>query len=158
MRVTRMIAVTLATVFVGSVALAQSSVTRSGSVEGDVKDPDVALESGWRLCNLSDYDDVYVTYSFYADGEWLTKGWRRIDYGRCEVFQRKITNKTAYYYAISGNEKAQWDGDINLCAHKQDKFEYYGDVENCTGDYKLFPFYALDLSGQTSVTRNLTSN
>lgn len=101
---------------------------------------------------------MYVAYSYFADGDWVTKGWRRIDYDKCEVFQTKITNNTAYYFAISGDEKAQWDGDINLCAHDEEQFEYFGDDIDCTGGYRLFPFYALDLRDQVAVTRNLTSN
>lgn len=134
--------------------LASSAVAQSNAKRGETDD----FTSGWRLCNKSNHEDVYVAYSYFQDDRWVTKGWRRIDRDQCEVFQNKITNKTAYYYAISGDEKAQWDGDINLCAHDSEKFEYFGDDFDCKGEYKLFPFYALDLTGQTVVTRNLRSN
>ncbi|MEO0344339.1 MAG: DUF1036 domain-containing protein [Pseudomonadota bacterium] len=150
MRIFVMIAVFLTGFSIALPAVAQSN---------DAKNPDVALDNGWRLCNKSDHEDVYVAYSYFENDRWVTKGWRRINKDRCEVFQSKFTNKTAYFYAISGNEKAEWDGDVNLCAHEDEKFEYFGDDFDCTGDYRLFPFYALDLTGATrGVTRNLTSN
>ncbi|MEM6587383.1 MAG: DUF1036 domain-containing protein [Pseudomonadota bacterium] len=114
--------------------------------------------SGWRLCNESRHAVVFVAYSYFANGDWVTKGWRRIDRGKCSVFQNEITNKTAYYYAISEDETAQWDGDVNFCAHPKEQFEYSGDVSSCPSGQKNFPFYALKLDGEKAVTRNLTSN
>ncbi|MEM0975921.1 MAG: DUF1036 domain-containing protein [Pseudomonadota bacterium] len=129
-------------------AAAQSNESRGG---------DGTFTSGWRICNQSDYETVYVAYSFFEDDQWVTRGWRKIPKSSCEVFQTEITNNTAYYYAVSDDEDAEWLGEVNICAHPTEKFEYFGDVKDCPSNHETFPFYALDLEGQTVVTRNLTS-
>ncbi|MEM9241415.1 MAG: DUF1036 domain-containing protein [Pseudomonadota bacterium] len=135
-------------IFFALPALAQSGSNNSS----------VGFSSGWRLCNESQYPVVFVAYSYFENGEWVTRGWRRIERGECSVFQNEITNNTAYYYAISEDERTEWAGDINLCAHPQKQFEYIGDVDSCPTGQKTFPFYTLELDGEEAVTRRLTTN
>ena len=133
---------------------AAQSVERGGSSAQPTKSNDDDFTSGWRLCNKTNSESVWVAYSYFENSEWITKGWRKIDQGDCSVFQTEITNQYAYYYA-SDFDGGTWEGDLNICAHETKKFEYSGEMGTCEPGYKVYPFYRWDFGDQKAVTRDL---
>jgi len=134
-----------------------SDESRSSAVpSGDGKHPDDAFTSGWRICNKSASPKVWVAYSFIENDDWITRGWRVIEQNRCEVFQTKKTNRYAYYYA-SDFDGSEWTGDLDICAHPDDKFDYSGNMDVCDDGYKVFPFFKIDMDGVSHMTRDLVN-
>ena len=130
---------------------AAQSVERGGpSTQPNTTSNDAGFTSGWRLCNKSDYDKLWVAYSYYKGGNWVTKGWRPIENGKCEVLQSEITNRYAYYYA-SDFDGHDWTGNVDLCAERV-KFDYTGTMPTCKEGYEIFPFYRWDFG--ENFTRN----
>ena len=99
---------------------------------------------GWEICNKSSDGKIYVAYSLFEEGEWVTRGWRNIEMGDCSVIQSEYTNRYAYYYAENESGR-DWGGDINFCVHPTKKFEYEGSMGTCWDDYETVPFYQFDL-------------
>ena len=135
-------------------SISAQSVQRSP--EGSNKSNSDSFTSGWRICNKSGYEPVWVAYSFFADEQWVTRGWRELDDGDCTVIQDKITNSTAYYHASTSGDE-YWGSNIEFCAHPTKKFEYFGDLKDCPSGHEYFKFDKVDLKDKTVHTQNLTS-
>ena len=133
---------------------AEAQATRDGASAGADSDE---FTSGWRLCNRTEYPSLWIAYSYFEDDQWVTKGWRQIDNGECSVFQDEITNQYAYYYASDFNG-AEWTGDLDICAHETEKFEYFGEMGTCEEGYKVYPFYKFDFGDNDVATRDLVSD
>lgn len=137
----------------------ESPITRSSpdrSSEKNGENPGDSFSSGWRICNESDQNEIWVAYSYLKDDDWFTAGWRKIVKNKCEIFLTEIENEIMYYHAFSF-DGPKWGGDIDLCAHPTKKFDYVGDMKVCTGELEIIKFNRVDTEGKSGWTVRLTN-
>ena len=115
-----------------------------------------AFINGWRLCNESGLEPVWVAYSYYDQNDWVTGGWRELSDGECTIIQDRITNKTAYYHASTSSLKHVWGKDIEFCVHPSKQFKYFGDKKSCSAGQESYRFNEVDLSGTLVYTSTLS--
>src|SRR5579871_2109640 len=62
------------------------------------------------ICNKTGYP-IDVALAYQPDGDWLSKGWYKIDGGHCaEVTSGDLTQRYYYYYAVRAQGPgAIWD-------------------------------------------------
>ncbi|RMH16750.1 MAG: DUF1036 domain-containing protein [Acidobacteria bacterium] len=106
---------------------------------------------GWRICNKSTEPEVWVAYSYLDGGDWVTKGWRKIERGRCSVMLRQVKNRYMYYYA-EGPKKV-WSGGMKLCTHPKEKFA--NRKKTCPAGFKLYRYVEVDAGASPRWTTNL---
>lgn len=112
---------------------------------------DRLTKSGWKMCNTSSHQKLFVAYSYKDDLGWVKEGWRKIERGQCSVLLQKITSRYVYYYAEA--DSSVWSGTKNLCVHPQNRFTHRSST--CDGKYELRAFRELDTGESTSWTTNL---
>lgn len=79
--------------------------------------------SGWKICNKSSDEVVYLAYSYKDGTGWVKEGWRNIKKNTCAVLlsTKNVKSDFVYYYAESNS--GRWVGKKPLCIDPKNKFE-----------------------------------
>lgn len=130
----------------------------SSPAAADKADPASSDFKGLRICNLANVGTAYAVASYIEDGDWRTRGWLRIDEGRCVLVTTTIPNRYAYVYAHADRRRTRWGKDVPLCVNMKERFNYTGAQTRCPEDYELVLFGRVDVGESTSFTRNLVGD
>jgi len=104
---------------------------------------------GWRICNTWAIADVFIAYSVKLDGEWQTKGWRKIAPNRCSVIVNKLETVNVYYYgkaSTADGGTATWRGSNSnpqFCFDSTNKYTIQN-TNQCSAHYTTKPFRVVD--------------
>ncbi len=123
------------------------------AAQADVTDPNVALKSGWRVCNKVERP-VWLAVSIFVYGKWETKGWTKVQSNKCHRVLSEMTNRYAYYYAETA--RISFSGPKKLCGVRAKDFALGGHRLGCILG-EMLGFRELDFKDRkawTTILRN----
>lgn len=115
---------------------------------------DALQPKGWRVCNRSSADAIWIAYAYRAVDNWVTEGWLRIDRGQCASIAKRVYDSTAYIHAKFSNGK-ELTGDEERCVHPDRQFRLKGDPD-CNGPFETREFREVDVDEDDLTTTTIS--
>lgn len=106
----------------------------------------------WRICNLSIDPLIKVAYVLHAGGKWINQGWQDVKRNECFIASEDLKQKHGLYYAKS--DRRVWAGSLDRCVNPDSDFSHA--KEACGEGMAVVPFVTVELSGNVSVTTNIS--